>query len=207
MKMFSISFGWVLAGLVFGAAFSGASAQNNSRGEGIAAPEERDENGPFPPLAEPTADDAGLPGMGGLPLGALERLLSMPPEKLGELQLVLERIQMMDDAQRESMLDRIRKFRALKPERQRAVVRRIRDIPPETRRAIASHWARMTPEQAAELRERLREMTPEERSEYRRQLAERLTGQGAHSDQSQPASEPGKAEEEPTEADAPSRMR
>ncbi len=84
----------------------------------------------------------------------LERLLDMSPERLARTRVLIERLERMEEEEREDLKRRIRDFH------------------------------RKSPEEMRKLRQRWREMSPEEKEEHRRKLSERAerreVGDGDH---------------------------
>ncbi len=112
-------------------------------------------------------------------LQLLERFLNLPPDKLTQIRLTIEKIEKMDPAEREQLRENIRKFRLMGPARRQDVRRHLKAIPAHERALMRQYWLELSPEEARAEREKRREMNGRERYEYYENLLAELRAKTA----------------------------
>lgn len=96
-------------------------------------------------------------------LAALEHFLTMPPEKLARIRKTIERIEAMDEAEKEALLANIREFREKNPDREAGLLRQFQRMPLEERMLLRRYFLSIPPEKAMQLRRRLMRADSEQR--------------------------------------------
>lgn len=103
-------------------------------------------------------------------LHVMERLLTLPPEKLAEMRQAIERIEAMSDAEKAELLAQIREIRQMQAPERRKIMERMRMESPEEREIIRRYWMSLSRDDAMALRQKIRTMTPEARQAFREKI-------------------------------------
>ncbi len=104
----------------------------------------------------------------------LDRLLSLPPERLSHMRTTIERIERMSDDEKHDLREKIREFKRLNPNQRTRLHRQWEGIPKETRSLLRQHWQDMSQEDRRAERLKLQHMNPQERRKYHHELLMRL---------------------------------
>ena len=107
-------------------------------------------------------------------MALLDRLLSMPPDRLSHLRQTIERVEGMSPEEREDIRSKIRHFRRLHPTMRSRMFRNWEELPEETRTLLRRHLEVMTHEERRARRLQLESMEIRERMKYHKELIHRL---------------------------------
>ena len=107
-------------------------------------------------------------------MALLDRLLSMPPERLSHLRQTIERVEGMSLEEREELRKKVRHFRHLHPRERSRMFRNWEELPKETRTLLRRHWEGMSHEERRARRHELESMEIRERMKFHKELIHRL---------------------------------
>lgn len=135
---------------------------------------------PKPPgtLSDSTDENKGPEGLKApdyLELVQMEKFLQMPPEKLGKMHELIEKIEAMTAEQKEALLGRIRDIKSMSRERRQKFFNQFKGLEEDEKRQLVRIYYRTNPEEREEIRDTLNSMeNPEERREYLEKLKEKF---------------------------------
>ena len=103
----------------------------------------------------------------------LDRFLRLPPDKLRQIRLTIEKIENMPLEEREALRNQIQAFKKLHPRQQEDMRRRFDSMSLEDRELMRHHWLGMTHEERINERRKMQHMSPQERHRYHREIIHR----------------------------------